>query len=342
MPTPVPTYLGIDIAKDAFEACLLRSGKPQPGTFDNTPAGFKKLANWLKKHQAGRVHACLEATGRYGDALADYLHAAGHTVSVINPARLKGYARATQTRTKTDPVDAALLAEFCQRHQPAPWTPPAPEQRLLRELVRRRVSLLEMRQQERNRQQSGELPAVVQVSLDTLLTTLAELIDQIEQAMADQVQAHPALARQHALLTSIPGVGALTASALLGEIDFAAFDSARQLAAHAGLTPSHRQSGTSVHAPAHLSKQGQVPIRRLLFMPAMTAKRFNPTLRAFADQLTARGKAKLVVTCAVMRKLLHLCYGVLKSGQPFDPTYSSKRTSPVAQPAAQIRQLEVV
>lgn len=338
MPTTA-SCLGIDIAKATFQACLLRSGKPQQGSFDNTPAGFQKLTRWLKKHQAGQVHACLEATGRYGDELAEYLYEADHTVSVINPARLKGYVRATQTRTKTDPVDAALLAEFCQRHQPDAWSPPAPEQRLLRELVRRRVSLLEMRQQERNRQQSGELPEVVLASLAAVLTTLAELIKQIERAMHDQVQAYPELARQHELLTSIPGVGDLTASALLGEVDFAAFDSARQLAAHAGLTPSQRQSGTSVHGPAHLSKQGQVPIRRILFMPAMTAKRFNPTLRTFADQLKTRGKAKMVVTCAVMRKLLHLCYGVLKSGQPFDPTYPSKPT-PAAQPAAETPQLE--
>lgn len=338
MSTATPA-LGIDIAKATFQACLLRTGKPLHGTFDNTPAGFKKLASWLKKHKAGPVHACLEATGRYGEALAEYLHAAGQIVSVINPVRLKGYARATLTRTKTDAVDAGLLAEFCQRHQPEAWSPPAPEQRLLRELVRRRVSLLQMRQQERNRQQSGDLPAVVQASLEAVLTTLAELLDQIEQAMHDQVQAHPALARQHALLTSIPGVGDLTASALLGEIDFAAYDSARQLAAHAGLTPSQRQSGTSVHGPGHLSKQGHVALRRILYFPAIVARQHNPTLSAFADQLAARGKAKMVVTCAVMRKLLHLCYGVLKSGQPFDPTYPSKPT-PAAQPATQTHQLE--
>jgi transposase len=334
MPT---TTLGIDIAKATFAACLLRASQPLAGTFDNTPAGFKQLARWLKKHQAGGVHACLEATGRYGEALAEYLHAAGHIVSVINPVRLKGYARASLTRTKTDALDAELLAEFCQRHQPEPWSPPAPQQRLLRELVRRRVSLLQMRQQERNRQQSGDLPEVVQASLAAVLTTLAELIDQIEQAMADHVQADPALARQHDLLTSIPGVGTLTASALLGEIDFAAYDSARQLAAHAGLTPSQRQSGTSVHGPAHLSKQGHVALRRILYFPAIVARQHNPTLRAFADQLAARGKAKLTVTCALMRKLLHLCFGVLKSGQPFDPAYSSKYTAAAsaAEPARQ-------
>lgn len=340
MPT-TPTCLGIDLAKASFDACLRRADKTQTGHFDNTPAGFKQLSSWLKKHKAGTVHACQEATGSYGDALAEYLHAAGHRVSVINPTRLKGYARAVQARTKTDRTDAALLAAFCQRHQPEPWSPPAPQRLSLRELTRRRVSLVQMQQQEKNRLKSGQLPAQIVASLETVLAVLSEQLQLIEQALAAQLQADPALARQAALLDSIPGIGAVTTATLLGEIDFAAFDSARQLAAYAGLTPSQHQSGTSVHGPAHLSKQGQVPIRRALYMPALSARRHNPTLRAFAERLEARGKAKLAVVCAVMRKLLHLCFGVLRSGQPFDPDFHSKPT-PTAQPAAQTHQLEVV
>jgi transposase len=335
------SYLGIDLAKATFDVCLLRAGQTWSGHFDNTPAGFKKLTNWLKKHHAAQVHTCQEATGHYGEALADYLHAASYTVSVINPVRLKGYARAVQARTKTDRGDAALLAEFCQRHQPEPWSPPAPERLALRELARRRASLVQMRQQETNRLKSGDLPAQIVASLEAVRAVLAEQIKLIETALTAQVQAQPALAAQHDLLTTIPGVATLTASTLLGEVDFAAFDSARQLAAYAGLTPSQHDSGTSVHGPAHLSKQGQVPLRRALFMPALSARQHNPTLQAFADQLEARGKPKLLITCAVMRKLLHLCFGVLRSGQPFDPNYPSQPT-PAAQPAAQTQEMEVV
>lgn len=334
-----PAYLGIDIAKAKFQACLQRGPATTSGSFDNTPVGFKQLGHWLKKRKVTRVHACLEATGRYGDALAEHLHAAGHTVSVINPARLKAYSRVTLTRSKTDPVDAALLAEFCQRQQPEAWSPPAPEQRQLRELVRRRASLLQLQTQERNRRASGELPDLVLASLDTVLAVLAEQLLYIEQAMADQIATEPVLARQHALLDSIPGIAATTATALLGEIDFDAFPTARQLAAHAGLTPSQRQSGSSLHSPAHLSKLGASQLRRILYFPALSAMRYNPTLRAFAEQLKARGKANMVVICAVMRKLLHLCYGVLKSGQAFDPAYHSKRT-PSAHPVTQTHQLE--
>ena len=140
--SPTPTaWLGLDIAKDTFEAYLLRQPHPAHGSFSNNPAGYAKLAHWLAKRQVAALHVCLEATGRYGEGVAEYLHAAGHCVSVINPARLKAFAQATLTRTKTDQTDARLLAEFCARHQPAAWTPPAPAQRALRALVRRRASL---------------------------------------------------------------------------------------------------------------------------------------------------------------------------------------------------------
>jgi len=340
MPTLVPAYLGIDIAKVSLAVCLLRAGATQAGTFDNSPAGFKKLTGWLKKRKVPQLHACLEATGRYGEGVAAHLHAAGHTVSVINPAWLTAYRRVTGTHPKTDAVDAALLAEYCQRQQPGAWSPPTPEKQGLRALVRRRESLLKLEQQERNRLDSGELPDLVVASHTAILAVLAKQMTLIEQAMADQVAADPQLTRQHALLDSIPGIATTTATALLGEIDFAAFPDARQLAAYAGLTPTPHQSGTSVHSPAHLSKHSASQLRRILYFPAISAMTHDPTLRAFAQRLKARGKASMAVICAVMRKLLHLCYALLKSGRPFDPQHHSKPT-PAAQPASQTAQLEL-
>jgi transposase len=341
MPTAVPAYLGIDIAKASLAVCLLRDRANQAGTFDNTPAGFKKLASWLKKRKVTRVHACLEATGRYGEGVAAYLHAAGHTVSVINPAWLTAYRRVTATHPKTDAVDAALLADYCQRQQPTPWSPPTPEKQALRALVRRRESLLKLQQQEGNRLESGELPELVVASHTAILTALAEQRALIEQAIADQIAADPELTRQHALLDSLPGIATTTASALLGEIDFAAFPDARQLAAYAGLTPTPHQSGTSVHSPAHLSKHSASQLRRILYFPALSAMTRDPGLHAFAQRLRDRGKASMTVICAVMRKLLHLCYAVLRSGQAFDPHYHSKK-NPATQPASQTAQLEAV
>jgi transposase len=331
----MPAWLGIDIAKNTFEAHLLRAKAPVQGSFANSPAGFAQLDRWLHKRRVGSVHVCLEATGRYGEGLAEHLQAAGHTVSVINPARLKAFAQVTLTRTKTDQTDARLLAEFCRTQQPAAWTPPAPAQRALRALVRRRASLLELYQAEANRRDSGETDPQVRASLAAVLAVLAEQVAAMDQAIAEQIQADAELARQHALLKSVPGIGALTAAVLLGELNFSTYASARQVAAQAGLTPRQRQSGTSVHGKPRLSKQGSSQVRKALYMPAVVARQHNPVLQAWADQLEARGKPKMTIVCAVMRRLLHLCYGVLKSGRPFDPNYTAKpkSTTPALVPA---------
>ena len=328
------TWLGIDIAKDTFAACLLMGQRTAAGTFENTPAGLAKLDRWLKKRQAGVVHVCMEATGQYFEGPAEHLHAAGHIVSVINPARLKAFGQTTLTRTKTDQTDAALLAEFCRQQAPYAWSPPDPVRRELRDLVRRRDDLLHARQQEANRLSAGETSPRVRASLKASLAFFDEQLAEIEQAMAEQVKAEPKLQRQHALLDSIKGIGPLTAAALLGEIDFGAYPSARQVAAQAGLTPRQRQSGTSVHGKPRISKQGSSQLRRILYFPAIVAMRHNPVLKAFAKRLTDRGKPKMAVVCAVMRKLLHLCYGVLKTGLPFDPNYQLQK---LPEPAQQLQ-----
>jgi transposase len=316
-------WLGIDIAKNTFEACLLQDKRSAHGAFDNNRAGYTKLDHWLKKRKVGPVRVCLEATGRYSEGVAEHLHAAGHTVSVINPARLKAFGQARLTRTKTDQTDAVLLAEFCRSQRPPAWTPPSTERRELRALVRRRESLLQLRQQEVNRLRSGEdSPAVIR-SLETVVTVLTDELAKVEQAITAQVSRAPELQRQYQLIDSITGIGPTTAAALLGEIDFGAYPSARQVAAQAGLTPRQRQSGTSVHGRPRISKQGASQLRKILYFPAVVAMRRNPVIRAFAERLAQAGKAKMAIICACMRKMLHLVYGVLKTGLPFDPNYPS-------------------
>lgn len=329
-------WLGIDVAKETLAASLLQDSRVAHGSFDNTPAGFKKLDSWLKKRHVPVAHVCLEATGRYSEAVAEHLHAAGHTVSVINPARLKAFAQATLTRTKTDQTDAALLALFCQRQQPAPWQPPTPEKRALRALVRRRESLLEVRQQEANRLSSGEDDPRVVRSLQAVVTFLDKEVAKVEAAITEQAASTPALQRQIELVDSITGVGWTTATAVLAEVDFGAYASARQLVAQAGLNPRQRQSGTSVHGKPRLSKQGSSQLRKILYFPAVSAMRYNPVIHAFAEGLAERGKHKMAILCACMRKLLHLIYGVLKTGLPFDPDYQTKRDQ-AAKSAKQLR-----
>ena len=312
--------LGIDVAKAKFDVALLNAGKVTQRTFPMDAQGFTALRAWISKQEVQQVHACLEATGAYGAALALSLYEAGHLVSIVNPARIAAYAKSRRARTKTDKADAALIAHFCHTQQPLPWAPPAAEVRELQALVRRVEMLQEMAHQEGNRQQSGIPSPAVRASIDATLAFLREEIAKMQRQVQQQVERSAELRGQQLLLCSIPGVGSWTAARVLAEIDEVrrAVD-ARQLAAYAGLTPRERTSGSSVHRPPRLAKTGNSRLRRALYLPAIVAMRHNPAVRALAERLRARGKRPMVIVGAAMRKLLHLIYGVLKSGKPFDP-----------------------
>lgn len=328
-PEPFAAHLGIDVAKSSLQASLLlvgRDSKEQEHRrrFDNDADGLARLSSWLTEHvplsAAGRslVHACLEATGPYGDAVARHLHAAGHRVSVVNPRQIKAYADSRLARNKTDAADASLIALFCRTQGPPAWAPPDPALEELQALCRHVESLQATRQQYQNRLEA-ETSTLVRDSLAALVGHLDEQTEQAKQQIQDWIDSHPDLKRQQELLASIPGVGELTAARLLSEVQgLRRFDSARQAAAYAGLTPQQRQSGSSIRGRTRLSKTGNGRVRKALYFPAMVAIRFNPTVRAMAQRLKERGKAPLVVIGAAMRKLMHLAYGVLKSGLPYD------------------------
>ena len=271
------------------------------------------------------MHACLESTGTYGLALAEFLVGQGHVVSVVNPACVKAFADSELSRAKTDRVDAKLIARFCAAMRPARWHPPAPEVRQLQGLVRRLESVQQMLQQERTRLGVPGTSAAVQASLERTVEVLEQELGRLRAQIRDHVDRHPELKRQEELLSSIPGIGEATAQRLLSEMSALPFSRAREVAAYAGLVPSPRESGTSVRGRGRLSKRGNARLRRALYWPAIVAMRHNPVLRTFADRLLAAGKPKLVVIAAVMRKLLHLAFGVLKHRRPFDPHWTPSR-----------------
>jgi len=312
--------LGIDIAKDTFQVTLRHAGQTASGQFANARPGFKQLAAWLKKRQAARVWACLEATGRYGEDLAEYLHAQGHTVSVVNPLAIKRYAQSHLARNKSDAVDAARIADYCATQRPALWTPPSPEIRELRELGHHYDTLQASRQQVYNRLSAGLRSATVQGQLQAQLVFLDQQLADLKQRIDDHLDGHPDLRQQRELLESIPGIGALTAAKLVAE-DLRRFDDARSVAAYAGLTPLNRTSGSSVRPRARLSKLGKASLRRALYFPAIAASR-QPLFGPYYQRLLAAGKTKLAALGALMHKLLRVAYGVLKSGLPFDPHYA--------------------
>lgn len=312
--------LGIDISKDSFHVELSINHKLRQRRFTNRKEGFAELAGWLAKHKATSVHVCLEATGPYSEAVALYLHEQGHTVSIVNPAQIKAFGQSELLRNKDDRPDAGLIRRFCEKQQPVAWTPAPAHFRELQALTRHLENLLETRQQQLNRLETTTTKNVVK-SLRKLVTHLEAEIKRIEQQIADHVDRHPELKQQCQLLDSIPGIGQRTATRLLAEIeDISQYKSARQVAAYAGLTPRNNRSGTR-RGPTRLSKTGNARVRKALFLPAMVAKQHNPVVHSFCQRLARHGKNKMQLLGAAMRKLIHIAFGVLKSGRAFDPNH---------------------
>jgi transposase len=323
MTTLGSAYLGLDIAKATFDAALLQDQRTYHRHFANTQDGFAQLQTWLRAHLTLPLHACLEATGCYGEPLALFLHQQGVAVSVVNPLRIKAFAQSELARNKTDKADAALIARFCATQRPPLWTPPPPERRQLQALVRRLQSLEAMRQQERNRQDLEAADSLLAAGLAEHVAHLERQIATLQRQIQSHLQAHSSLCRQVELLQSIPGIGQKTAIRLLAEVPLLGqYRSARQAAAYAGLSPRRRESGSSVRGKTRLSKVGNAAVRRALYLPAVVAMRANPLLREFAQRLLLAGKPKMAVVGALMRKLLHQAHGVLKHNRPFDPNYA--------------------
>jgi transposase len=314
--------LGIDVAKETLDVALSDGFHLNHDQFSNTQKGHEELELWLRKLSASRVHVCLEATGQYGDGVAEYLFTQGFPVSVVNPARIKHYANSKLRRNKTDKADAQLIAEYCIREKPAIWTPPPVSFKDLQTLVRHLDDLQGAFRQESNRLQSGVHTSFVVNSLTSICDFLDEQIKQTKKAIQDHIDQHEELKRMQDLIVTIPGIGKLTAAKLLGEIrNILDFHSARQLAAYAGLTPRNFLSGTSVHKKTRLSKTGNANLRKALYMPAIVAIKRNPIIHSFCARLSQTGLQPMEVIGAAMRKLLHLVFGVLKSGRPFDANY---------------------
>jgi transposase len=283
----------------------------------NSQTGIGQLQAWLKNRQADHVHACLEASGGWSEEVAIALAESGHVVSLVNPSRIKALAQSEMLRTKTDRIDAGLIARFCLLHQPEPWTPPAPEIRVLQGLVRRQQSLIEMRVEEENRKGAPLVPAPVMASIEATLDHIERELQRVEHEIQKLFEDFPTLRRQRELLISIPGIAETTAARILGEMpNITGFRDVKAVAAYAGLSPRHYQSG-SIEYRSRLVKTGNAQLRRALFFPAISAMRHNPRIRALAMRLRGRGKAKMTIVAAAMRKLLTIAYGVLKSGEPF-------------------------
>ena len=312
-------HLGIDVAKAKLDCALrLADNKYKHKVFENNQNGFTALTEWLAKQGAANVHVCMEATGVYWEAVAEFLAGEKRIVSVVNPAQIKAFGASRLVRTKTDKVDAQLIAAFRHERRPDPWQAPSPSEQALRALVLRLDALQAMRTQESNR-----LEVAREVVRDDIVSHLKWLDDQIKvltKKIRDHIDGDSDMKSKQALLDSIPGVGERTIALLLAFcMHSGRFANARQAAAFAGLDPRQYESGSSVKGKPRMSKVGHAFLRKALYMPAMVTLYKTDWGRRFRERLAASGKPPKLIIGAMMRKLVHVAFGVLKSGEPFKP-----------------------
>ncbi len=323
----LPT-IGIDVSKETLDVSVITGGKPLGKQFANTDQGYGLLIGWLVHRKLGQVHACLEATGRYSLGVALALHAAGHVVSIVNPAQIRDFARTKLGRNKTDKVDAGHIREYGAVFRPPAWRPPSPALRRLCELQTMRAGFLASRIEWQNR--AASLHSAASLGGDAAAGVLAAAtiahfqaqIAAVDQAIAQTIDQDDDLRGKRDLLLSIDGVGQTLAALVLAELPGSdVITTGAQAVAYAGLNPRRFQSGSSVNRPTRISKIGNAVLRAGLFMPAMAAMRHNPAVAALAARLHAKGRlTPKQILIAAMRKLLVICFGVLKSGRPFDAT----------------------
>jgi len=312
-------HLGIDVAKAKLDCALrLADGKFKHKVVENNQKGFALLSDWLSKHDASGAHVCMEATGVYWEAVAEYLAHRGMMISVINPAQIKAFGTSRLVRTKTDKVDAKLIADFCFERHPAPWQAPSPSEQALRALVLRLDSLQAMKTQEGNRLEVAR--DIVKADIVSHIAWLDKEIKSLIKKIHDHLNNDPDMRNKQELLGSIPGLGERTIALLLAfSMHPGRFANARQAAAFAGLDPRQHESGSSVKGKPRMSKVGHSILRKALYMPAMVTLYKTAWGRAFRERLAASGKPPKLIIGAMMRKLVQVAYGVLKSGNSFNP-----------------------
>lgn len=313
--------LGIDVGKSELYACLLRPElKPARQVVANTAEGQVCLQSWLETQGviAPETLVVMEATGVYWERIALKLHLAGYRVSVVNAAQIKFYAKSTLRRGKTDKMDAELIAQYGEKMHPACWMPPERDREALRALIHERDALVSLITLEKGRQHAQEL--VVQLGRERL-ALLEQQRATVEQAMDACVAESSGLRKQVDLLSSVPGIGKLTAAIVLAETSHLRdMQDSRQWAAYAGLSPVPRQSGAMV-GRCRISKIGNSGLRRAFYLSAITVSRLKNPMGDYYRRLVGAGKPKKVALIALARKILRTSFAVLRSAKPFDPGY---------------------
>lgn len=321
-------FMGIDVAKASLDFCLLSKNAALlwRGQLPNEPQAIAQFLAQLQArgYKLAQIHFCCESTGVYGQRLVEALDQGALALSVLNPAQVKFFAISVLRRTKNDKVDAEIIARFCRERQPLATRPLRPIESQLKLLVHERESRVNEQNRERNRAKKDPyqiaLPKLIEQQRKRRLKQLAAQIAQFDGAIDSLIASDEALSTQSHLLCSIPGIAKLTAAKLLCELAGKEFQSARQLAAYAGLTPQECRSGYSSYGKTVLCKIGNAFLRKALYLPAAVAKRWCKPLQPWIARLQSRKLHDLAIRGAIMRKLLHIAFGVLAHQQPFNPS----------------------
>jgi transposase len=291
----------------------------------NSLDGWKELMTWAQTNTGDDIdslHFVMEATGIYHENLATWLYNCGARVSVVNPAHVKYYAQSLGGRTKNDKKDSIVLARYGLKEQPIFWQPAPLEMRTLKALLTRLDAVERDLQREKNRQEK----ALVSDTPESVLNSLTQMIEHfeteretLEKLIDEHINSHKNLKENKELLQTIPGVGKVIAKQMLMVLGTHQFSSASQCAAYLGLIPVQKESGSSIKGRSQLAKNGNPAIRAKLYMAAITATRYNPDIKAQYERLLSKGKSKMSALGAAMRKLVQICFGVLKHQETYQP-----------------------
>jgi len=318
--------IGIDVSKAKIDCLWLRdvvTGKVKSKVFKNTTEGHSALLQWAINNahvESDEIHFIMEATGIYHESLAYALYEAGANVSVVNPAQISNYAKSFGIRSKTDKKDSLVIARFGATQQPRFWQPEPHEIRTLKALISRYEAVCQDIQREENRLEKMTVSPVsdeVIISIETILTQLKTEKKRLEDLINRHLNQHPNLKEDRALLESIPGVGPIVSRLMISVIRSREFVAAPQCAAFLGLVPIQHESGSSVRGKSRLSKTGNSNIRAKLYMAAIVAIQHNPDIKQQYERLLKNGKSKMSALGAAMRKLVQICFGVLKHQTPY-------------------------
>jgi len=320
----VKVFCGVDVSAARLDVAVQQEGVEgfRRRQFANTAAGHRQLLVWLRKLGWG-VRVALEASGVYSLDVALALdEAAGFEVAVLNPRKASDFARSLN-RSKTDKADAEALSEHSRRMEFVRWRRPCRAALELRALGRHMATLTEEHSRLSNRLHAAEgsrtAPRCVREDLKRSMAGIRKRLLRLQREARVMIEREAEMKRKLLRLMAMPGIGEISAMQILAEL--AGLDeqmTVRQWVAHSGLDPAHQSSGTSVHKRSRISRQGNRHLRKALFMPALTAARFDPYLRAFYLELLDRHKTKLQALTAVARKLLHAIYGILKTDTDYD------------------------